>query len=201
MIAVWRIAKARVHETSFTIAGIGDHLKKSQSQYLMWQQVSQDTPRDHFIKEKTATSVSCIFFCCLSITLPLLTELPTLPPYSLEQECICYMYHVLRPHITTEESKFSSLYCLGHAFSSNQNISEALLQIPLCSHLIFPLNYYGLYVTAQFLWENSLCCISECKTDQIKGDRKGRKIKFRFFKMYNHSFWKDNWKQAIESKS
>lgn len=202
MIAVGRIAKVRVHETSLATAGAGDHLKKRDSQYLMLQiKVSQDTPRDHFTKEKTAISMSCRVFCCPSHTLSLFTgqRLPTLPPYSLEQECICDMYHAPRPHTTTEESKFSSLYCLGHALPSNQNISEAFLQTPLCSHSIFPLNYCGLLATAQFLWENRLCCTSEWKTDQVKGERRGRKIVFRFLETYN-SFWKDNWKQAIDNR-
>lgn len=100
------------------------------------------------------------------------------------------MYHAPRPHITTEESKFSSLYCLGHAFPSNQAISEALLQTPPCSHSIFPLNYCGLLATAQFLWENSLCCITEWKTDQVKGERKGRKIIFRLFQHTTTPFGK-----------
>lgn len=119
-------------------------------------------------------------------------KVATLPPYSLEQECICDMYRAPGPHITTEESKFSSLYCLGHAFPSNQNIFEALLQTPPWSHSIFSLNYCGLLAIAQLLWEKRLCCSSELRTDQVKGERKGRKIIFRFFETYNNSFWKDN---------
>lgn len=95
-----------------------------------------------------------------------------------------YLWHVpcsQTSHNHRKKSKFSSLYCLGRVFPSNQDISEALLKTPTCSHSIFPLNYCGLLAIAQFVWENSLCCTSEWKTDQVKGERKSRKIIFRFF--------------------
>lgn len=58
VIALRRTPRPWVPGTSFARAVVGDHLKNSHSQYLMLQiKVAQDIQKNHFTKEKTATSV------------------------------------------------------------------------------------------------------------------------------------------------